>query len=67
MLAYSYTLAYNLTGWPALVIRCGTDARGLPIGLQIVARPFREDHCLALGAWLETVLHNHLGEFTGPR
>jgi amidase len=66
MLAYSYTLAYNLTGWPALVLRCGTDERGLPIGLQIVARPFREDHCLALGAWLEAALRNQLGEFVGP-
>ena len=51
--SYTYTNAYNLTGWPAVVIRCGTDANGLPIGIQIVARPFHEHHCLALAQWLE--------------
>ena len=66
MLAYSYTLAYNLTGWPAVVIRCGTDPLGLPIGLQIIARPFREDQCLAVAAWLEAALRDQLGEFAGP-
>jgi len=61
-LAYTYTAAYNLTGWPGLVIRAGTDANGLPIGVQILAAPFREDHCLAVGLWLE----EKLGEFQGP-
>lgn len=61
-LAYTYTAAYNLTGWPGLVIRAGTDSAGLPIGVQILAAPFREDRCLALGSWLEA----RLGEFTGP-
>ena len=35
---FSYTLAYNLTGWPGAVVRCGTSPEGLPIGVQIVAR-----------------------------
>lgn len=60
--AYTYTMAYNLTGWPAAVMRCGTDSEGLPIGLQIVARPFREDQCLALAGWLES----RLGHFPPP-
>ena len=59
---YTYTSAYNLTGWPGTVIRAGTDKDGLPIGVQILARPFREDHCLAVAAWLE----NNLGEFPKP-
>jgi amidase len=62
MLAYTYTSAYNLTGWPGAVIRAGSDSSGLPIGVQILARPFREDHCLAVAAWLE----EHLGEFPRP-
>lgn len=61
-LAYTYTAAYNLTGWPGLVIRAGTDGSGMPIGVQILAAPFREDHCLAVGLWLEA----QLGEFPGP-
>lgn len=59
---YSYTTAFNLTGWPAAVIRAGTDSNGLPIGIQIAARPFREDHCLAVAGWLE----QRLGPFAAP-
>ena len=54
--AYSYTTAYNLTGWPSVVIRAGTDSNGLPIGVQILASPFREDQCLAVASWLEARL-----------
>jgi amidase len=45
-----------LTGWPSVVIRAGTDPDGLPVGIQILARPFREDHCLAAASWLEAQL-----------
>lgn len=34
--------AVNLLGLPAASIPCGSDRRGLPIGLQIIARPFAE-------------------------
>jgi amidase len=54
--AYSYTQAYNLTGWPAAVVRGGTSPEGLPIGVQIVARPWREDVVLAVGQYLEEAL-----------
>jgi amidase len=49
----SYTYAYNLTGWPAVVVRAGTSPEGLPIGVQVVARPWREDVALALAARVE--------------
>lgn len=54
--AFSYTIAHNLTGWPSVVVRCGTSNEGLPIGVQIVARPWREDIALAAGKHLETEL-----------
>jgi amidase len=63
MADYTYTNTYNLTGWPAAVVRAGTNAMGLPIGIQIVAAPFREDHCLAVAGWLES----KLGEFPPPK
>jgi amidase len=44
---FSYTAAFNLTGWPGSVVRCGTSPEGLPIGVQAVARPWREDVALA--------------------
>ena len=60
---YSHTAAYNLTGWPGLVVRAGTDSAGLPIGIQILARPFREDQCIAVGRVLESLL----GDMPGPQ
>lgn len=54
--AFSYTMAFNLTGWPAAVVRCGTSKEGLPIGVQVVARPWREDIALALAQQLEMAL-----------
>jgi amidase len=54
--AFSYTMTYNLTGWPAAVIRGGTSPEGLPIGVQVVARPWREDVALAVAQQLEMAL-----------
>ena len=54
--ALSYTMAYNLTGWPAAVVRGGTSPEGLPIGVQVVARPWREDVALAVARHLEAAL-----------
>ncbi len=50
---FSYTMTYNVTGWPAAVVRCGESAEGLPIGVQVAARPWREDVALALARTLE--------------
>ncbi len=52
----SYTEAYDLTGWPAGVVRGGTAASGVPIGVQVVANPWREDVVLAVMRHLEGVL-----------
>lgn len=52
----SYTMTYNLTGWPAAVIPAGVSPEGLPIGLQIVAGPWREDLVLTVAAKLEEQL-----------
>ena len=51
-----YTHPYNLTGWPTAVVRCGTSYQGLPIGVQIITRPWREDVALAVAAFLESAL-----------
>jgi amidase len=51
----SYTSQYNTTGWPAGVVRCGTstEAAGLPLGIQVVAQPWRDDVVLAALAHIE--------------
>jgi aspartyl-tRNA(Asn)/glutamyl-tRNA(Gln) amidotransferase subunit A len=40
--SWRFTFPYNLTGLPAISLPCGFDREGLPIGLQIAARPFDE-------------------------
>lgn len=52
---FSHLMAHNITGWPAAVVRCGTSADGLPIGVQVVARPWQDATALAAAAHLETV------------
>jgi amidase len=49
----NYTRIYNVTGWPATVVRGGTSPEGLPIGIQVVAKPWRDDVSLALARFLE--------------
>jgi hypothetical protein len=44
---------YNLTGWPSVTVRVGTSPEGLPLGVQVAARPWRENVALALAAHLE--------------
>jgi len=52
---FSHLMVHNLTGWPAVVVRCGTSSGGLPIGVQVAARPWRDATALAVAAHLETV------------
>ena len=49
----TYSDVHNLTGWPAVVVRGGTSDDGLPIGVQLVARPWREDVALAAARVVE--------------
>jgi aspartyl-tRNA(Asn)/glutamyl-tRNA(Gln) amidotransferase subunit A len=43
----------NVLGLPAISMPCGADRRGLPLGLQIIGRPFDEALILQLAAALE--------------
>ncbi len=43
-----YTLAYSLTGYPCGVVRAGTSSDGMPIGVQVVGQPWRDDVVLAV-------------------
>jgi amidase len=50
---FIYTLPYSLTGWPCAVVRAGSSPEGLPIGVQITARPWCDHVALAVAAHLE--------------
>jgi amidase len=51
----TYNLPYNITGWPAAVVRCGTSREGLPLGVQIIAKSWRDDIALAVAGRLEQI------------
>ena len=51
--AWSYTAWFNLLGMPAAVVPVGKSPEGLPIGVQIVARPWEEEIVLAVAEELE--------------
>ncbi len=38
----SLTMPFNLTGYPAMTVPTGFGAGGLPVGMQLIARPFQE-------------------------
>ena len=50
---YGFTTTYNNTGWPGTVVRAGTSPDGLPIGVQFITMPWREDVSLAAAAFAE--------------
>src|SRR5439155_1186050 len=52
--AWSYTEWFNLLGTPAAVVPVGQSPEGLPIGVQISARPWEEELVLSVAAELET-------------
>ena len=53
MLTTRFVRGFNVIGFPALSIPCGLSSEGLPIGLQLAARPFEEHLLLMLGEALE--------------
>jgi aspartyl-tRNA(Asn)/glutamyl-tRNA(Gln) amidotransferase subunit A len=50
----SYTYPFNLTGQPAASIPAGFTRGQLPVGLQLVARAYREDNLFTAAAAFET-------------
>jgi aspartyl-tRNA(Asn)/glutamyl-tRNA(Gln) amidotransferase subunit A len=48
-----YTISINLAGLPGISIPCGFTSGGLPIGLQLIGRPFDEAGLLAVAQHYE--------------
>jgi amidase len=51
--AMRFTQWFNVLGLPAVVVPAGRSAEGLPIGVQVVGRPFEEARVLAIAARIE--------------
>lgn len=62
-LSNSYLSVHNVTGWPATVIPVAYAKNGLPIGIQIAAKPWCDHVSLALAYELQKLI----GVFTIPK
>jgi aspartyl-tRNA(Asn)/glutamyl-tRNA(Gln) amidotransferase subunit A len=58
-----FTVTVNMAGLPALVVPAGLDSQRLPLGLQLIGRPFDEETLFSLGE----VLEQAAGRFTAER
>jgi len=48
-----FTVTVNMAGLPGISVPSGLDVQGLPLGLQLIGRPFEEETLFALGAVIE--------------
>ena len=48
-----FTVPASMAGVPAMSVPAGLDGQGLPLGLQVIGRPFDEETMFAVGAALE--------------
>jgi Asp-tRNA(Asn)/Glu-tRNA(Gln) amidotransferase A subunit family amidase len=58
----AYTMPFNLSGHPAVIIPIGQTQNGLPIGIQIVGKRWREMELLAIAQEIDRVV----GRFQRP-
>jgi aspartyl-tRNA(Asn)/glutamyl-tRNA(Gln) amidotransferase subunit A len=58
-----FTVTVNMAGLPGIAVPAGLDAQGLPLGLQLIGRPFDEETLFSLGA----VIEQAAGKFTPER
>src|SRR5712691_850659 len=59
-LADVFTIPVNLAGLPAMSMPCGFTCQQLPIGLQVIAPPFRETTLLQVAAAFEAATDFHM-------
>jgi aspartyl-tRNA(Asn)/glutamyl-tRNA(Gln) amidotransferase subunit A len=57
-----FTVTANMAGLPGIAVPAGRDVQGLPLGLQLIGRPFDEETLFSLGE----VIEQSAGRFT-PR
>jgi amidase len=53
---FDYTLPFSLLGWPVVTVRAGAAKTGMPIGVQVAGKPWRDDVALAVGMAIEREL-----------
>ena len=58
-----FTVTVNMAGLPGIAIPAGADKQGLPLGLQLIGRPFDEETLFSLGE----VIEQAAGHFTAAK
>ena len=58
----AYLVPFNLTGHPVVVIPIGFTQDGLPIGMQIVGKRWKEMELLSIAEKLDEII----GDFRNP-
>src|ERR1700704_4365155 len=58
-----FTVTVTMAGLPGIAVPAGKDAQGLPLGLQLIGRPFDEETLFSLGE----VVEQAAGRVTPPR
>jgi aspartyl-tRNA(Asn)/glutamyl-tRNA(Gln) amidotransferase subunit A len=58
--SYGFTPIWNLTGLPAISIPCGFSSAGMPIGMQVVGRPFDEPTVFKVADAYQQITNWHL-------
>lgn len=48
-----FTVTVNMAGLPGIAVPAGKDGQGLPLGLQLIGRPFDEETLFSLGEVIE--------------
>jgi aspartyl-tRNA(Asn)/glutamyl-tRNA(Gln) amidotransferase subunit A len=49
-----FTVTVNMAGLPGIAVPAGVDANALPLGLQLIGRPFDEETLFSLGSIVES-------------
>ena len=58
-----FTVTVNMAGLPGIAVPAGLDAQGLPLGLQLIGRPFDEETLFSAAQ----VIEQAAGRFTPTR
>ncbi|MGL5168716.1 MAG: Asp-tRNA(Asn)/Glu-tRNA(Gln) amidotransferase subunit GatA [Afipia sp.] len=58
-----FTVTVNMAGLPGIAVPAGKDRQGLPLGLQLIGRPFDEETLFSLG----DVIEQSAGHFTAKK
>src|SRR4051795_11825280 len=57
-----FTVTVNMAGLPGIAVPAGKDAQGLPLGLQLIGRPFDEETLFSLGEVVEQAAGHYTAE-----